>query len=145
MRRATNPWFPPLTLAHKLTAISMATTAAALALVCAVLVTYDNSTSRRRLVQDIAMLADVVGRNSAAALTCADAAAAGDILAGLGQNEHIVSAVIVSRYGGALARFDRDRAPGAPARTPAFPPDTAQIGPWSHFTSESVVVSRPVF
>ena len=145
MRRGINAWFARLTLAHKLTAISMATTAAALALVCAVLVTYDNSTSRRRLVQDIGMLGDVVGRNSTAALTFADASAATDILAGLGRNEHIVSAVIVSRYGGPLARFDRDRAPGAPARTPAFPPDTAQIGPWSHFTADSLVVSRPVY
>jgi signal transduction histidine kinase/CheY-like chemotaxis protein/HPt (histidine-containing phosphotransfer) domain-containing protein len=145
MRRGISAWFARLTLAHKLTAISMATTAAALALVCAVLVTYDNSTSRRRLVQDIGMLGDVVGRNSTAALTFADASAASDILAGLGRNEHIVSAVIVSRYGGPLARFDRDRAPGAPARTPAFPPDTAQIGPWSHFTAESLVVSRPVY
>ena len=72
MRRGINAWFDRLTLAHKLTAISMATTAAALALVCAVLVTYDNSTSRRRLVQDIGMLGDVVGRNSTAALTFAD-------------------------------------------------------------------------
>ena len=73
--------------------------------------TYDNSTSRQRLVRDLGMLGDVVGRNSTAALTFADATAASDILAGLGRNEHIVSAVIVSRYGGPLARFDRDRSP----------------------------------
>jgi signal transduction histidine kinase/DNA-binding response OmpR family regulator/HPt (histidine-containing phosphotransfer) domain-containing protein len=145
MRRGISAWFARLTLAHKLTAISMATTAAALALVCAVLVTYDNSTSRQRLVRDLGMLGDVVGRNSTAALTFADATAAGDILAGLGRNEHIVSAVIVSRYGGPLARFDRDRSPGATARTPVVPPDSTQTGPWSHFTSESLVVSRPIY
>ena len=145
MRRGISAWFARLTLAHKLTAISMATTAAALALVCAVLVTYDNSTSRQRLVRDLGLLGDVVGRNSTAALTFADATAAGDILAGLGRNEHIVSAVIVSRYGGPLARFDRDRSPGATARTPAVPADLAQTEPWSHFTSDSLVVSRPIY
>ena len=146
MRRTTRSWFARLTLAHKLTAISMATTAAALTLVCAVLVVYDVSTSRQGLVRDIDMLGDVIGRNSTAALTFGDSAAAADTLAGLGQNEHIVSAVIVSPDGGPLAHFDRDGRSGVAPRTPPFAADAAQTGqPRHEFTWTSLIITRPIF
>jgi hypothetical protein len=73
-------WFADLALAGKLTAISVATTAAALLLVCVVFVAYDISSSRQRLVADLGMLGDVVGRNSTAAVTFTDPKTATDTL-----------------------------------------------------------------
>jgi signal transduction histidine kinase/DNA-binding response OmpR family regulator len=138
-------WFADLALAGKLTAISVATTAAALLLVCVVFVAYDISSSRQRLVSDMGMLGDVVGRNSTAAVSFADPKAAKDTLEGLRRNEHIVSAMIVSHSGGPLARFDRG-APGDVPHTPMFPADAAQTGkPWRGFTLNSLVVTRPMF
>jgi signal transduction histidine kinase/CheY-like chemotaxis protein len=145
MPRSSSTWFARLTLARKLTTISMATTVAALTLVCGVLVTYDITTSRQRLVEDLGMLADVVARNSTAALTFGDTKTATDTLAGLGRNEHIVSALIVSHYGGPLARFDREQVKSGSAPTPSFPADAAQSGePWHKFTRNTLVVTRPI-
>jgi signal transduction histidine kinase/CheY-like chemotaxis protein len=138
-------WFADLALAGKLTAISVATTAAALLLVCVVFVAYDISSSRQRLVSDMGMLADVVGQNSTAAVSFFDPKTATETLAGLRRNEHIVSAMIVSHSGGPLARFDRG-APGDVPHTPVFPADAAQTGkPWRAFTLNSLVVTRPMF
>src|SRR3954463_1009241 len=126
MPRNIKVWFARLTLAHKLTTISMATTAAALMLVCGVFVVYDISTSRQRLVDDLGMLGDVVAKNSAAALAFTDAKAATDTLEGLRRNEHIVSALMISGGSGPLARFDRDAANAS--RTPVYPDDAASSG-----------------
>jgi signal transduction histidine kinase/DNA-binding response OmpR family regulator len=138
-------WFADLALAGKLTAISVATTAAALLLVCVVFVAYDISSSRQRLVSDMGMLGDVVGRNSTAAVSFADPKAGTEILEGLRRNEHIVSAMIVSHSEGPLARFDRG-APGDVPHTPVFPADAAETGKaWRAFTLNSLVVTRPMF
>ena len=138
-------WFADLTLAGKLTAISVATTAAALLLVCVVFVAYDISSSRQRLVSEMGMLADVVGQNSTAAVSFSDPKTATETLAGLRRNEHIVSAMIVSHSGEPLARFDRG-APGDVPHTPVFPADAAQAGkPWRAFTMNSLVMTRPMF
>jgi two-component system, sensor histidine kinase len=137
-------WFANLALAGKLTAISVATTAAALLLVCVVFVAYDISSSRQRLVSDMGMLGDVVGQNSTAAVSFADSKTARETLEGLRRNEHIVSAMIVSHSGEPLARFDRG-APGDVPHTPAFPADAAQSGkPWRAFTLNRLVVTRPM-
>ena len=144
MDRYIQTWFADLTLGRKLTAISMATTAAALTLVCVVFVAYDISTSRQRLVSDMGMLGDVVGKNSTAALAFGDPKAAADTLEGLRRNEHIVSAMIVSHFGRPLARFDR----GAKGDTPhavQYSADAAQTGRPSHaFTLSRLVVTRPI-
>jgi signal transduction histidine kinase/DNA-binding response OmpR family regulator len=138
-------WFANLALAGKLTAISVATTAAALLLVCVVFVAFDISSSRQRLVADMGMLGDVVGRSSTAAVSFADPSVAKDTLEGLRRNEHIVSAMIVSHSGEPLARFDRG-APGDVPHIPVFPPDAAQASkPWRAFTLNSVVLTRPIF
>jgi signal transduction histidine kinase/CheY-like chemotaxis protein len=144
MLRPIEAAFAHLSLARKLTAIGVATTAAALTLVCAVLITYDISTSRQRLVTDMGMLGDVIGRNSTAALTFADVRSATDTLEGLRRNEHIVRAMIVPAVGVPLARFDRD--PSASSHSSlAFPADAARAGAaWHGFTPRALVVSRPI-
>ena len=90
MQRRIKAWFAHISLARKLTGISVIATVASLILACAVFFAYDFSSSRERLVRDIGMLADVIGRNSTAALAFGDAKAAEDILRGIAENKHIV-------------------------------------------------------
>jgi signal transduction histidine kinase/DNA-binding response OmpR family regulator len=144
MRRRISTWFAHLSLARKLTAIGVVTSALSLVLACAVFLAYDFSTSRQRLVLNNAMLADVIGRNSTAALAFGDSKAAGEILHGIALNDHIVSAAIVSPEGELLARFDRDDA-GAAALRPELPVDAVRSGgAWHAFTGDALVLMRPI-
>src|SRR5262245_47889688 len=90
-------WFGGLSLARKLTAIGVATSAAALVLACIVIGTLDVETSSARIVRDTTLLADVVGANSAAALAVDDPRGAAEILSAVGMNERIVTAAILLR------------------------------------------------
>ena len=89
-------WFAQLSLARKLTAISVITTTASVLVACGAFFAYDVSASRMRLVRDMGLLADVIGQNSTAALAFGDAKAAAGTLQGLKPNGHIVHAIIVS-------------------------------------------------
>src|SRR5690349_24623087 len=95
MRLYIKTWFAHLSLARKLTAISVLTAAAALTLACAGFVAYDASSSRQRLVRDMSMVADVIARNSKAQLAFGDAKSAGDTLRGSSLNGHIIAAEIL--------------------------------------------------
>ena len=135
--------FAHLSLARKLTAMSVVTTTASLILACAVFLVYDFSTSRDRLVRDMGMLADVIGRNSQAAIEFGDAKGAAEILKGLTPNAHIVSAVILARDGTPLARFDR--AGSTPGPASSFPADAVRNGsPWYAFTAGGLTLLRPI-
>ena len=144
MFRRIKGWFAHLSLARKLTGISVVATVASLILACAVFFAYDYSSSRQRLVRDTGMLADVIGRNSTATLEFGDEAAAEDILVGIAQNPHIVSGMILSRKGEPLARFNRDGSTQS-AGTPSFPADAVRNGqPWYAFTSSRLLLLRPI-
>ena len=122
----------------------MVTSATALVLVCSAFVAYDITSSRQRLVRDTGMVAEVLGRNSAAAVTFGDTRAAGDTLRGIALNEHIVSAAIVSPAGEVLARFERTgRADGAASLDVARPAVTGGYG-WHVFTGDRLLVVRPI-
>ncbi len=143
MRFRVHPWFARLSLARKLTAISVITTAASLIVACAIFFAYDYSTSRARLVRDMGMLADVIGRNSTAALAFGDAAGAAKILKGLAPNEHIVGAMIVSLDGLPFATYERGSATAA--RAGSFPPETVRNGQsWHVFTRDTLRMVRPI-
>ena len=142
MQRRIKAWFAHVSLARKLTGISVIATFASLILACAVFFAYDFSSSRARLVRDMGVLADVIGRNSTAALAFGDAKAAEDILRGIAENKHVVSGMILTREGEMLARFDRD---GSPTGRPSFPADALQNGqPWYAFTNGGLLLMRPV-
>jgi signal transduction histidine kinase/DNA-binding response OmpR family regulator/HPt (histidine-containing phosphotransfer) domain-containing protein len=137
-------WVAHLSLARKLTAISVITTAASLILACAVFFAYDFSTSRDRLVRDMGMLADVIARNSTAAIEFGDAKGAAETLKGLMPNGHIVSAVILDRDCTPLARFDRDGSKPS-GSMPPFPRQTVRDGqPWHAFTAGGLTLLRPI-
>ena len=57
MHRGVKAWFARLSLARKLTAISIVTAGGSLVLACGVFFAYDLSSSRQKLVRDVGMLA----------------------------------------------------------------------------------------
>jgi signal transduction histidine kinase/DNA-binding response OmpR family regulator len=144
MYRRTTQWFTRLSLARKLTGISVVATVASLILASAVAFAYDFSTSRDRLVREIGMLAEGIGRNSTAALTFSDAKAGEDILGAIAHNEHIVFGMILSPEGTPLARFER----GGSVRSAVLPPAAADAlrkgQAWYVFTDESLMLMRPI-
>jgi signal transduction histidine kinase/CheY-like chemotaxis protein len=136
--------FARLSLAARITAIGVVTAATALILAGAVVVVYDMSVSRRQLVRDAGIFADVIGRNSAAALAFGDVGAAGDALRGMASNPHIVSAAILSADGRVLARYDRADGSASLRPLPIRHEAAGNGGAWYRFGGRSLVMLRPV-
>jgi signal transduction histidine kinase/CheY-like chemotaxis protein len=137
-------WFAHQSVARKLTAIGVVTSTAALVLACVVFFVYDLSTSRQRLIRETGTLADVIGRNSNAALAFGDGKSALDMLRGFALDPHIVAAEIRTADGEVLARYDRDLDAATTTRLP--PSASVQQGqPWYAFVEGGLLLSRPVF
>ena len=98
-------WHGKLSLARKLTLIGVVTSIVSLVIAMTVVLAWDLSSARTRLVRDTGMLADVIGSNSTAAIVFGDGKAASEIIRALSVNESIVSAVIWTKEGMQLARF----------------------------------------
>jgi len=107
MLAITTRWFRALPLARKLTVLAISTSGLALILVSAVLVIYDDASSRDRLVRDTDLLAQVVGANSTAALAFNDPKAARETLAALAVNAHVASALILLPDGTTFAEYSK--------------------------------------
>jgi two-component system, sensor histidine kinase and response regulator len=142
VRVPVNTWVRRLSLAGKLTAIGILTSTTSLATAAAVLVVYDRSSSRERLLRDTTSLADVVGNNSTAALTFGDSKAAVETLGALAANEHIVSAAILSMDGRVFARYQRPGARSVPVLTDTTTART-HLG-WHAFGDGSLQLTRPI-
>jgi signal transduction histidine kinase/DNA-binding response OmpR family regulator len=141
--RTLRTWYPGLSLAKKLTGIGVITSTVSLVVAAAILMAFDLSNARHRLVRDTGMLADVVGTNSTAAITFADSKGATEVVRAVVVNDDIISTAIWDRDGRLLARFDRS--PGAPI-TP-FPADALGVrdgGQWSEFANGSLRMARPI-
>jgi len=137
-------WFPRLSLARKLTAIGVVTSTVSLVVAAAILMAFDLSNARHRLVRDTGMLADVIGGNSTAAITFGDAEVASETVGAVVVNDDIISTAIWDRQGRLFARFDR--ATGAVDIRP-FPPAALHVqrgGQWSEFTSDTLRLARPI-
>ena len=135
-------WFGRLSLAQKLTAIGVMTSATALIFVYAVFFAYDVSNSRARLVRDIGLVADVIGNNSTAAIAFNDAKAAGETIGGIAVNTNIVSAAIVSPTGQILGRFERSGA-STSQLTDALPAIRGGHR-WHVFTADHLLLVHPI-
>src|SRR5580704_1175206 len=135
-------WVRRLSLARKLTAIGIFTSATSLVTAAAVLVVYDRASSRDRLLHDTTSLADVVGNNSTAALTFGDAKAAIETLRVVAVNGHIISAAILSIDGRVFAHYER---PGAMPAPPLTDTTTARTHlPWHAFGDRTLQLTRPI-
>ena len=133
--------FRNLPLSRKVIAVNLATTAIVLAAGSGALLWYDHTIARTRMVDDVRLLADVVGSNSTAAISFNDAQDARDILRGASADPHILRAAIVLPSGQVLARYDREEGslPPLPAEATASGERAAHS-----FTPTSLRVTAPI-
>ena len=131
-----------ISLARQLTAFSVVTSAAALFIASAILIAYDASWSRQRLVLDTITLADLAGANSRAALTFDDPRAARETLSTVAVNTRVVSAGIIRRDGALLARYDRPGSAIGPI--PIESSVMRRLQSWESYTGAGLVVMRPI-
>jgi PAS domain S-box-containing protein len=108
-------------LKRKLIIITMFTTTLALALACVAFTIYDQVVLRRDLVRDLSSTAEMIGFNSASALSFNDPASAEQTLKSLTAHGHIVAACIYGRDGAAFASYQRPgrKAEAAPIKAGA--------------------------
>jgi two-component system, sensor histidine kinase and response regulator len=125
-----------LAVRHKLRLIITFAVSAALVLAFAAVVAYDQVVARNDLRNDLAVLAEIVGSNSTAAVTFRDQRAAEEILSGLRAKRHIVAATIYSDEGKPFASYRRE---GEPHR--AAPPLRSD-GSW--FEGDRLIVYRSI-
>jgi hypothetical protein len=125
--------FDRLSIKQKLTAISLITSGLALVLALGAFAVYDGVTARQRRVDDLTIVAESIGINSAAALSFNVPASGEDILQALRAQPRIVYAAILAADGRVFARYQRDEGvpplPDPPARPDghAFAADSLQI------------------
>jgi methyl-accepting chemotaxis protein len=102
-------YFSDLPIKHKLTLISLITTMVALALAGTGFVAYELVTFKKNLVGDVASVAQIVGYNSASALSFNDAGSAEQTLRALSAKPHIVAACIYDKDGKVFATYPRSQ------------------------------------
>jgi signal transduction histidine kinase/CheY-like chemotaxis protein len=99
--------FRNLSIRYKLTMVAMAVTIASLLVASVAFVIYDVITFRQRMTDDLAVVADGVGINSAAALSFDVQASGQEILGALRVHPHIVSACVFNREGRVFSSYQR--------------------------------------
>jgi len=82
----------------------------ALLLACGALVTYEQLAFRKTITRNLAISAEMIAFNSAAALSFDDARSAEQTLKALSAQPHIVAACVYDARGGVFAMYRRDRA-----------------------------------
>jgi len=125
-----------LAVKYKLRLIIIFTVSVALVLASTAAVTYDQMLARRNMRNDLAVLAEIVGSNSTAAVAFRDQRAAEEILAGLKAKRHIVAATIYSDDGKPFASYRRDGEWVRPA------PPLRSDGSW--FEGNKLIVYRSI-
>ncbi len=102
------PHFKDIPIRHKLTALMMATVAIALSLAVTAFTTFAIHEKRQEALTELSTLADIIGKNSAAALVFNDPASARETLASLRANPLILAACIHNPNGIDFARYQAD-------------------------------------
>ncbi len=97
-----------LKLRHKLTLVTMLTSVVVLVLACGAFLGYELLTFQRTMNRDLAILGDIIGDNSTAALTFGDNEAATGVLASLRVQQHVISACIYGPDGLPFASYRRE-------------------------------------
>ena len=126
-----------LKLRHKLTLVNMLTSVVVLVLACGAFLGYELLTFQRTMQRDIAILGDVIGDNSTAALTFGDNEAATGVLASLRAQKHVVAACVYGPDGQPFANYRRD-----PGDEPLWP--ARALTQASERSSKWLGVSRPI-
>ena len=98
-------------LKRKLTIVSMVTSGVALLLACGVIAAGELAKARDAMLTEVLTLAQMIGDNSAAALTFGDPESAEQTLRSLGADHHIAAALIYDVGGKPFARYQPQGAP----------------------------------
>jgi signal transduction histidine kinase/ActR/RegA family two-component response regulator/HAMP domain-containing protein len=130
-------WLRDLPIRRKLTLVILLTCSLVLLLACGVLALYQVINFRQGMVRDTTVLADVLAKNTQAALTFQDEAAARQTLLALQAEPTVVAACLFNEKGNRFADYTRE---GAEIEFPARPSDD---GPY--FEHGRLVIFRPVF
>lgn len=142
MPLSVKAWFRNQSVTSKVTSLVLSTSAVALFIAGAVFAAYDYATTRARLVRDVTLLADIVGRNSTAALTFRDPVASKDTLSAMAINAHIVEARLFTADGRLLATYRRSL-PDDSRLLPLTAPGH-RAGAHAEFGSGYLRVGRPI-
>jgi methyl-accepting chemotaxis protein len=123
---------------HRLALWMMLTTGAALLIACSFFVVYDTLRGRDAMVEKSALLARVVGINSAVALSFDDEAAGLETLSGLAAADEVLAAAIYDVEGGVFATYSAASGGAAELEPPALEPQG------HHFESGGLHVFRKI-
>ena len=146
--------FDRLSLTRKLTAIGVITSTVSLVVTGVILMLYDVSSSRDRLVRDTGTFAESIARDSTAAVAFGDRAAAVDVLGSAARHTHVEWVMVFDADGEPFARYDRASGASVPAgsaiQAAAGPPDA--IDPATihsrtgseRFVEDGLLVTRPM-
>jgi signal transduction histidine kinase/ActR/RegA family two-component response regulator len=129
-------WLKNLPIRKKLTLIILLTCTAALLAACASLAVYEVVSFRRTMAHDMTVLADIVGKNTRAAIAFEDEKTAGETLQALQADPHIVAACLYARDGSRFAGYTR---PGASVGFPERPSEDGH-----RFENGHLIIFRPV-
>jgi PAS domain S-box-containing protein len=112
--------FKDIPINRKLTALFLLTSGAVVVLTCAAYLAFEYLTFRQTLVGQLSTLGEVIAANSTAAVAFGNDRDAGEILAALKAERHIVAAGLYDRDGHLLSRYPAtlsvDAFPAAPGR-----------------------------
>jgi len=129
-------WLKNLPIRKKLTLIILLTCTAALLTACVSLAVYEVVSFRRTMAHDMTVLADIVGKNTRAAIAFEDEKTAGETLQALQADPHIVSACLYARDGSLFAGYTRT---GAAVDFPERPSEDGH-----RFENGHLIIFRPV-
>lgn len=129
-------WLRNMPIKRKVTLVILFTCSAALLLACAFLAVYQIYTFRNSLVQHTTVLADVLERNTQAALTFQDETAAAQTLHALEAEPSIAAAGLYARDGKSFANYK------VPNKTGLLPDQAPPDG--THFGGGYLTVVRPI-
>jgi signal transduction histidine kinase/CheY-like chemotaxis protein len=130
------PNYCDLPIRAKLRLIILVTVGAALTLVGAATVIYDQASSRTSMRNALQVLADMIASNSTAALTFDDAKTGTELLSGFRASRHIVAAYMYSSDGRPFADYHRD---GSSVARPPYENKAT-----SRFEEDRLILSQPV-
>jgi two-component system sensor histidine kinase/response regulator len=135
-------WIRRLSLARKLTAMGIITSAMSLLIAAVAIVAYDRASAREDLLRDMASVADVIGNNSTAALAFGDKKAADETLRLVAVDGHIIAAAILLPDGTVFAYYGRPGAARSPEPIDSSTTRTRQA--WHAFETDALKVTRPI-
>jgi signal transduction histidine kinase/ActR/RegA family two-component response regulator/HAMP domain-containing protein len=114
-------WLRDLPIRRKLTLVILLTCTAVLLIACTALAAYELYDYRRNMARDTTVLADILAKNTRAAVAFQDETAAGETLQALQSEPHVVAAVLFARDGARFAEYMR--AGTTPGHVPALAND----------------------